>query len=252
MTTPPAIDISVVVPAYNEAESVPVLAAEIEAALDACGRTWECVWVDDGSSDGTFAAIEALHARRAGHTGIRLEPNAGQSAALLAGFARATGTLVATLDADLQNDPADIPRLADALDRLGVDLVNGVRATRHDGWVRRVSSRIANGFRNRVTRVHVTDVGCSLRVMRRECTRGLPEFHGMHRFLPTFVAMNGFSMAELPVTHRPRRYGEPAYGIHNRLWVGLADTLGVRWLQSRHVRGHVARTTQEIRKKDDI
>jgi len=245
VTEQSAIGISVVVPAYNEAASIAVLAAEIEAALDPFGRIWECIWVDDGSDDDTFAAIAALHRRRANHWGMRLEPNAGQAAALLAGFSRVSGELVVTLDSDLQNDPADIPRLVGTLEEQGVDLVNGVRATRHDPWIRRVSSRIANAFRNRITGVHVTDVGCSLRVMRRECTRGLPEFHGMHRFLPTFVAMNGYTMAERPVAHRTRRYGEAAYGIGNRLWVGVADTMGVRWLQKRHVRARIARSTQK-------
>ncbi len=245
MSTPPGPDLSVIVPVFDEADSIPVLAGEIERALDGAGLRWECVWVDDGSRDDTPRRLAELRARRADHHVVRLERNSGQSAAWLAGFDAARGRLVATIDGDLQNDPADLPRLVEVLEREGVDMVNGVRARRNDPWTRRVASRIANGFRNRMTGVHVTDVGCSLRVVRREYLQRLPAFRGMHRFLPVFVALEGGTMTECPVTHRPRRYGTSAYGIGNRLWVGLYDTFGVMWYQRRHARFRVADSTRE-------
>src|ERR671927_76997 len=157
----------------------------------------------------------------------------GQSAALTAGFHVARGTWVGTLDGDGQNDPRDLDRqLAQAISQ-GVDMVNGVRARRHDGVVRRASSRIANSVRNRLTHETVTDVGCATRVARRAVLLQLPFFHGMHRFLPTLVKMRGFSVSEMPVNHRKRRGGRSKYGINNRLWAGLRDLFGVRWLLSR-------------------
>ena len=159
----------------------------------------------------------------------------------MAGFRAALGELVATLDADLQNDPADLPKLLAALDH--ADVVNGVRANRQDSWVRQLSSRIANGFRNWVTGESVSDVGCSLRVMRREYLDGVTMFRGMHRFLPTLLRLRGARVTEIPVTHRPRRHGESKYGIGNRLWVGLVDVFAVRWMQSRFVR-------YEVRERD--
>jgi len=233
---PRAIDVSVVVPAKDEAESVGVLAAEIETALVPTGLAWECLWIDDGSRDDTLARLETLHAGDERHRILVFDRNYGQSAAMLAGFRRARGRMIVTLDADLQNDPADIPRLLELLAAGPAAMVNGVRAKRHDRWVRRISSRIANGFRNRLTHESVTDVGCSLRAFRAECVRDLPSFHGMHRFLPTLVRMQGYAITETPVGHRIRRYGTAKYGIGNRLWVGIADTFGVRWLMRRYVK----------------
>jgi dolichol-phosphate mannosyltransferase len=228
--------ISIIVPAKDEAESIPQLAGEIEAAMETCGRAWECLWIDDGSTDATLDVLRALRAHRSEHHFVSLDRNHGQSAAFAIGFRLARGQLLVTLDADLQNDPRDIPRLLERLERGDAGMVNGVRARRHDGWVRKVSSRIANGFRNRVTRESVTDVGCSLRAFRAECVREIPVFRGMHRFLPTLVRMRGHRITEIPVGHRPRAHGRAKYGIGNRLWVGIADTFGVRWLQSRQVR----------------
>ncbi len=245
MSSSPPPDISVIVPVYDEAESIPVLAGEIERALDGAALAWECIWVDDGSSDDTPRRLAELHARRAEHHVVRMADNCGQSAAWLAGFDIARGRLVATIDGDLQNDPADLPRLVEVLEREGVDMVNGVRRRRHDAWTRRAASRIANAFRNRMTGVYVTDVGCSLRVVRRRFLRRLPAFRGMHRFLPVFVALEGGTMTEAPVAHRERRFGTSAYGIGNRLWVGLYDTFGVMWYQRRYARGRVAQSTRE-------
>jgi len=229
----PRPEISLVIPVYNEEENLPVLAAEIRAALEPLGLAWEVIYVDDGSTDGSPQVLAGLAREDPRTRVVRQRRNSGQSAAFDAGFRHARGGIVVTLDADLQNDPADIPRLLERLD--GFDVVNGVRARRQDNWVRRVSSKLANGVRNRVTRESVTDVGCTLRAVRTEYLRRIPVFNGMHRFLPTLLRMEGARVTEVPVNHRPRLHGQPKYGIHNRLWRGIADLYGVRWLQTRWI-----------------
>jgi glycosyltransferase involved in cell wall biosynthesis len=164
------------------------------------------------------------------------EANTGQSAAFDAGFRLARGGLVVTLDADLQNDPADIPRLVARLEETGADAVIGVRASRRDTLVRRVSSRIGNSVRNALTRDRVTDTGCSLKVYRRHAIAGIKMFRGMHRFLPTLIRIEGHEVLELPVGHRERRHGVSKYGIANRALSGLADVLAVRWMSARTLR----------------
>jgi dolichol-phosphate mannosyltransferase len=229
-------EISVVIPVYNEEENLPILMEEIRAAMapvETAGRLYEVVLVDDGSTD-TSPAVMARLAREDPRIRIlRQRRNSGQSAALDAGVRYARGEIVVTLDADLQNDPADIPRLLERMD--GFDVVSGVRAKRRDTWVRRVSSKIANGIRNRVTHESVTDVGCTLRAMRIEYLRRIPVFNGMHRFLPTLLRMEGARVTEVPVNHRPRLHGQPKYNIRNRIFRALADLFGVRWMQTRWV-----------------
>jgi glycosyltransferase involved in cell wall biosynthesis len=237
-------DVSVVVPVLNEEESVPLLAREVTAAFDGAPWSWECVWVDDGSTDGTLEQLRALNRDDPRHRYVAHDRNHGQSAALLTGFSRSSGRILATLDGDLQNDPADLPRLIEKLEAEDVHMVNGVRANRRDTLLRRLSSRIANGFRNRVSGATATDVGCSVRAFYRECADGLPRFHGMHRFLPTLVALRGWRITEVDVNHRPRELGTTSYGVHNRLWVGIADTFGVRWLSSRSVDPRVAEASE--------
>lgn len=225
---------SVVIPVRDEAANIAALGAELSATLDRLPEAWECVWVDDGSTDGTSAELARLAARDARHRRVALPGGHGQSAALATGFGAARGELFATLDGDGQSDPADLPRMVRLLREEGLDVVNGYRERRRDNRVRRLSSRIANGFRNRLTGEQVRDVGCSVRVFRRGAVEGLLVFRGMHRFLPTLMRMNGFGrIAEVPVNHRPRRHGQTKYGIGNRLWVGIADTLAVRWMQRR-------------------
>jgi len=226
-------EVSLVIPVYNEEENLPVLHGEIREAMAGIDRPWEVIYVDDGSTDRSPAVLAGL-AREDPHVRIlRQRRNSGQSAALDAGFRFARGEVIVTLDADLQNDPADIPRL---LERIGEhDVVSGVRARRRDSWVRRISSRIANGIRNRVTHDSVTDVGCTLRAARAEYLRRIPVFNGMHRFLPTLLRMEGARVTEVPVNHRPRLHGEPKYNIRNRIWRALLDLFGVRWLQTRWV-----------------
>jgi dolichol-phosphate mannosyltransferase len=221
---------SVVIPVKNEEATIPALAAEIDRAFADADFSWEALWVDDGSSDRTLAILKALPEP---HRWVSFDRNHGQSAGFAAGFRHARGEWVGTLDGDGQNDPADLRRQLAHARAQGVDMVNGIRARRQDSVVRKISSRIGNGFRNLITGRTVSDVGCSTRVMRRESVLDLPFFHGYHRFLPTLVAMRGYRIAEIPVNHRPRAGGRSKYGISNRLWSGLRDCFGVRWLRSR-------------------
>jgi len=235
------LDLSVVIPVMNEEEAAPDLAEEISQALDEAGLNWECLWVNDGSTDNTREALMQRAVRRwpGRHFIVDLDRNYGQSAALAAGFRHARAEIIATLDGDGQNDPHDIPRLLERLRKGDVDMVNGVRSRRQDSWVRKVASRIANGFRNWLTHESVTDVGCSMRVFRKRFVSEIPVFKGMHRFLPTLARMCGARITEMPVNHRPRTKGTTKYNISNRLWVGLADTFAVRWMQWRLVRPSV-------------
>jgi len=227
-------DLSLVVPLYNEEENLPVLVDEIRAALGGTGRSWELLLVDDGSTDGSLAAARALAADEPRIRVLRHRRNAGQSAGLATGFRAARGAVVVTLDADLQNDPSDIPALLARLDE-GFDVVSGVRVDRRDSWVRKVSSRIANAVRNWATDESITDVGCSLKAYRREFLEHLPMFTGMHRFLPTLVRWQGARVVEIPVRHRPRLHGVAKYGIGNRLFRALADLWAVRWMRTRWI-----------------
>lgn len=229
--TPP--EISVVIPVYNEEENLPVLAAELHGVLRALGRPYEVIYADDGSTDGSPEVLRRLALEDPAVRVIRQRRNSGQSAALEAGFRFARGEIVVTLDADLQNDPADIPKLLAQMD--AYDVVSGVRVNRQDTWVRKISSRIANGVRNRVTHDSVTDVGCTLRACRAEHLRRIPMFTGMHRFLPTLLKMEGARAAEIPVNHRRRLHGQPKYNIRNRLFRALVDLFAVRWMQKRWI-----------------
>ncbi len=228
------IDISVVIPAYDEAESLPTLLAELRLALDRAGRRAEIVLVDDGSRDATPDLLSREAARDPRLKPLRLAERRGQSAALAAGIARARGAVIVTLDADLQNDPADLPRVLDALE--GADVVSGIRVGRRDRWLRRVSSAIANAVRRAVLNDPVRDIGCSFKAYRREALEGLPMFVGVHRFLPALCVFRGARLVEVPLSHRPRRHGVSKYGVGNRLGRGLYDLIGVRWLKSRLIR----------------
>jgi len=224
--------LSVVVPIFNERDSIDALHRELDAALSGVDGGVEMILVDDGSTDGGAERLRALAEKDARVRVLALDRNYGQSTALDAGFQAARGEVTATLDADLQNDPADLPRLIALLDR--ADVVNGIRARRRDRWSRQLASRIANGFRNWVTGESVTDVGCSLRVMRTAQLRRIKLYRGMHRFLPTLLRMEGARVIEVPVAHRPRRFGVSKYGNLDRLAAGIVDLWAVRWMQSRN------------------
>ena len=227
------------VPAYNERENLAPLLAEIAAALERPLRSYEVIVVDDGSTDGTFEALKALRPQYPQLRIIAFERNAGQTAAFAAGFRAARAPVVVTLDADLQNDPADIPLLVETLQRTGATAVAGYRATRRDTLWKRLQSRIANGVRNRLNGEVIRDTGCSLKAFRADAVRALPLFAGMHRFLPTLIKMQGGTVTEVAVGHRPRRYGVTKYGMWNRVLRSLMDAFAVRWMQRRALRYHV-------------
>ncbi|TMQ73293.1 MAG: glycosyltransferase family 2 protein [Candidatus Eisenbacteria bacterium] len=221
---------------------MPLLVEELRAALEATGKRWEIVLVDDGSRDGSAAWM--LEAARLDPriVAVLLEENVGQSGALAAGLRRARGAIVVTLDADLQNDPSDLGRLLAALEH--ADVVSGVRQRRRDSWLRLASSRIANATRRAVLGDPVTDIGCSFKAYRREALEGLPFFVGAHRFLPALCVFRGARYAEVSLSHRPRLHGRSKYGVSNRLWRGLYDLIGVRWLKSRLLRDRVREVTR--------
>ena len=220
--------VSVVAPLFNEEESISILQQELGVALK--GVDYEIIFVDDGSVDRTAERIEAAPNVRV----IRFEKNAGQSAAIYAGLHAARGAIAVLIDGDLQNDPADIPRLLSEIAR-GADLVCGYRAQRRDTRVKRLTSRIANAVRSRFTKDGVRDTGCTLKAMRRECLSALVPFKGMHRFIPALVKGAGYQLVEIPVNHRPRRFGQSKYGLGNRAVRATMDMFGVRWLLSRRL-----------------
>lgn len=220
--------VSVVVPLFNEEENVPILQSELSGALT--GHDYEIIFVDDGSSDRTVERIAPGPRIRV----LRFEKNAGQSTALYAGLQSARGGTVVLIDGDLQNDPADIPRLLAEIER-GADLVCGYRAQRKDTVVKRITSRIANFVRSRFTKDGVRDTGCTLKAMRRECVTALLPFKGMHRFIPALVKGAGHRLVEIPVNHRPRKFGQSKYGLGNRALRATVDMFGVRWLLSRRL-----------------
>ena len=233
------MELSVVVPVLNEAENVEPLVAEIQAALDGV-VDYEVIYVDDGSSDGTVERLAALQRRLpAGRLRVLCHRrNYGQTTALRTGVKAARAPWIATLDGDGQNDPADIPRLLAARDAPEAPenllLVSSLRAKRRDSWLRRISSRIANGVRQRLLHDRTSDTGSGLKLFSREAFLELPYFDHMHRFIPALMLRSG-EMVTVEVHHRPRRHGKSKYGVHNRLWVGIVDMLGVMWLQRRFV-----------------
>ena len=220
--------VSVVVPLFNEEESIGILQSELSAALKELDH--EIIFVDDGSIDRTVERIEP----KANVRVVRLEKNAGQSAAIYAGLETARGATVILIDGDLQNDPADIPRLLAEIAR-GADLVCGYRAQRRDTLLKRLTSWIANAVRSRYTKDGVRDTGCTLKAMRRECVSVMVPFKGMHRFIPALVKGAGYRLVEIPVNHRPRRFGQSKYGLGNRAVRATIDMFGVRWLLSRRL-----------------
>ena len=237
MTATP--DLSVVFPVYNEEENIPVLLDEIARAI---GGKWsyEMVAVDDGSKDRSLSILREMRTKYPNLRVLTFEKNSGQTAALDAAWRAARGRMVVSLDADLQNDPADIPQMIRTLEDQKADLVIGVRTNRRDTWSRRMQSRIGNGVRNWITNDKITDTGCSLKLVKREAIDRVRLFTGMHRFLPTLVRIDGYKVVEMPVNHRPRRFGVSKYGAMNRAARGLVDCLAVRWMTKRalHYRVH--------------
>lgn len=238
-----SIAVSIVVPVYDEIESIRPLYDAIADTVSALHRPGEIVFVDDGSTDGSSEALDDLARRDARVRVVHFDGNFGQTAAFDAGFKAARGEVVVTLDADLQNDPRDIPALLEVMDRGRAGVVCGIREKREDSLVRRVSSRIANYVRRAATGDRVIDIGCSLKAYRRSDLVKIKLFTGMHRFLPVLLELEGCTIEQIRVSHHSRRFGRSKYGIGNRLFRGIKDLLAVRWMQQRHLNYRIRRET---------
>jgi dolichol-phosphate mannosyltransferase len=227
--------LSICVPVYNERENIPLLHEAIVNVADPNNIPVEIIFVDDGSKDGSWEAIEAAVRKDPRVRGLKFKANCGETAASDAGLRAARGTYVMTMDADLQNDPKDIPAFLAAL-ATGVDCVCGSRvATRGkgDSFIRVASSRTANWVRNKLSNENISDAGCTYRAFRRECVAKLKLYRGLHRFIPTLLKMEGYTVSEIPVTNNPRIHGESKYGVWNRLFKSFRDLLAIRWMKSR-------------------
>lgn len=239
---PTAPTLSICVPVYDEEQNLPLLHEAIARVFDANRIDGEILLVDDGSKDGSWAQIEKLVARDPRVRGLKFKANCGETAASDAGLRAARGQYVMTMDADLQNDPRDIPAFLEALSQ-GWDCVCGTRvATRGEGdsFIRVASSRIANWVRNKLSDEQISDAGCTYRAFRRECVQKLKLYRGLHRFIPTLLKMEGYRVTEIPVTNNPRLHGESKYGVWNRLFKSFRDLLAIRWMKSRLLAYQVA------------
>ena len=232
------LDLSVVIPVYNEEENLPLLWPELRRVLEPLGLQFEVLFIDDGSRDRSAEIVRGFRDADPRVRLIRLKANSGETAATDAGFKSARGRWLVTMDADLQNDPHDLPMLLAHLDQW--DGVTGWRVKRDDPFLRRASSRVANAIRNWVSDESVQDSGCTYRAFRRECLRSLVLYQGFHRFLPTLLRMRGYRVLEVPVNHRPRRFGQSKYGIGNRAVAAFKDLLVIRWMKDRVLRYAIA------------
>ena len=245
-------EICIIVPVYNEEDNILPLARETIAALTPLGRPFELLFVDDFSSDRTWDRIQEAAKLNPQIRGVRHQRNCGQSAALWTGFQNSNSPIVATLDGDCQNDPADLPPMIEQLKQ--VDFVSGTRAKRQDVWLRRISSKVARKARRAFLKIDIHDSGCAIRAFKRETLGAAFPFNGLHRFLPILVASGGFKVLQVPVNHRPRTAGVSKYGLGNRLWRGILDLFGVAWFQKRQLKpvavekADVSRETRESKK----
>jgi dolichol-phosphate mannosyltransferase len=230
-------EVSLVIPCHNEEGNLPLLAESIRSALGPLGITYEVVVTDDCSTDQSWSALKKLAAADTNFRVQRFAENCGESAASWAGLQSAHGRYLVTMDADLQNDPRDLPKFIAALKQF--DCVCGTRVETRgqgDNFVRIASSRIANWVRNKLSGENISDAGCTYRAFRRECIANVKFFKGAHRFLPTLIKMEGFSVTEIPVSNNPRLAGKSHYGVWNRLFKSFADLLAVRWMKKRVIR----------------
>ncbi|HEV2694050.1 MAG TPA: glycosyltransferase family 2 protein [Verrucomicrobiae bacterium] len=238
---PEPVTLSVVAPCHNEAENLIPFVTAIRTALEPLKVSYEIVLTDDRSTDKSWEILQTLGAKDARIRAVRLAKNSGQSAAIWAAIKAAQGRYIATLDADLQNDPADLPQFLEAIKNF--DCVCGNRKANRakgDSIVRQLSSKIANGIRNWMTQETVTDSACGYRMFRRECADNLKFFKGMHRFMPTLFKIEGYTITEIPVRHHARAAGVSHYGVWNRAFAALYDLFAVRWMQKRMFRFSVA------------
>ena len=233
---------SLVIPVHNEAGNLSPLMKEIDAVRLGLGRELEVVFVDDGSADGSFEELESLKQTYAYIRLIKLDANYGQTAGFAAGFAHARGEVIITMDADGQNNPADIPNLLSHYPEY--DVVIGRRVGRQDSFVKLISSRIANAIRNKLTADSVSDTGCSLKLFKTAYAKRLVLYNGMHRFLPTLCKLEGARVIEVPVSHRPRVSGQTHYGIGNRAFSAFKDACAVRWMKQRKLAYKIERIVE--------
>jgi glycosyltransferase involved in cell wall biosynthesis len=234
VTEKKGIDISIVVPVYNEEENLPILIPQLMEVLNGLGKPYEMIFVDDGSRDGSRSLLKEMANQYPQIHILGFKRNCGETAAGAAGLKEARGEVVITIDADLQNDPKDIPQMLEYLK--DYDMVTGWRQKREDSWVKRITSKIANKIRNGLSGEVIQDSGCTFRAYKRECLENIKIFKGMHRFMPTLVKMEGFRVVEIPIAHHPRKFGVSKYTTWNRMWRAFIDLLAVKWMKSRHIR----------------
>jgi glycosyltransferase involved in cell wall biosynthesis len=227
-------EISIVIPVFNERENLVLLDEQITKHMKQLNKDYEVILVDDGSNDGSAEVIRILKNCNSRLRLIQFGHNHGQTAAFSAGFDKARGDTIITMDADLQNSPADIPLLLEAIKEY--DVVCGWRYKRNDPWIKKISSKIANTVRNSLTEETIKDTGCSLKAFRRECFKNIKFYNGMHRFFPTLMKMEGFSVTQVKVDHYPRIYGRSKYNIRNRLFASFKDLLAIRWMKKRQIK----------------
>ena len=232
-TSNPDLELSIIIPVYNERDNLVPLERKLEEELAELHLDYEIIFVDDGSVDGSPHIIKSLRKYNPKIKLIQFRNNHGQSAAFAAGFKVARGKIFVTLDADMQNNPADIPLLLEKMQ--GYDVVCGWRFKRNDPWVKRVVSKIGNAVRNSLSQEEIADTGCSLKAFRRECFDNIKPFKGMHRFFPTLLKMEGFKVVQVKVSHYPRLYGKSKYNIRNRLFASLHDLMAIRWMKKRQI-----------------
>ena len=227
------IDISVVIPVYNEEKNLPILIPQLAQVLEPLRKSYEMIFVDDGSTDESRKILKGMLPQYPQIRVLGFKKNCGETAAGAAGLKEARGKIVVTIDADLQNDPKDIPRMLELLNEY--DMVTGWREKREDSWVKRVTSQIANRIRNWLSGEIIRDSGCTFRAYKRECLQNLKLYKGMHRFMPTLVKMEGFRVIEIPIAHHPRKFGASKYTTWNRMWRAFVDLLAVKWMKSRYI-----------------
>jgi glycosyltransferase involved in cell wall biosynthesis len=234
----PCPALSIVVPVCNEEGNLELLMEKVKPVLESTGRTWEMLFVNDASTDKSLEVLKTLHGREPRVRVLAFKQNCGETAAGEAGMREAHGEIIITMDADLQNDPDDIPMFLAEME--GWDMVTGRRATREDSWSKRIGSRIANRIRDRLIGDGIQDSGCTYRAFRRACLERIKLFRGMHRFLPALFMMEGFRVKEVPVRHHPRHWGTSKYTNWGRMWKALVDCLAVRWMKKRRLGYEIA------------
>jgi len=237
LTKSKKLDISIVIPVYNERENLSLLDEKITKSIKPLNKEYEVILVDDGSVDGSVELIRKLKNKNPCLRLIQFGRNYGQTAAFAAGFSKARGNIIVTMDADLQNDPADIPLLLEKINEY--DVVCGWRYKRNDPWIKKLSSRIANAVRNNLSEESIADTGCSLKAFRRKCFQNIKLYNGMHRFFPTLMKMEGFSVTQVKVGHYPRVHGYSKYNISNRLFASFKDLLAIRWMKKRQIKYNI-------------